>query len=260
MSEQLRIKKINVCEEAPVELILNGRKLVTFMCTPINLNELALGYLYSRGLISKAEEVFSLAACEDMKKVYVITSNKYAEEEYSLSQVLESSCGSGVVFSEKFLKNKKINSPYHISMVKLRELSTTMLKKAVLYKKMGGLHCASLANEKSILFLREDVGRHNAVDKVIGKGLLSEANFQRTVIMTTGRISVDMVLKSISPKIPIIVSRSIPSTLAIEIAEQLGITIVGRIFSNQPIVYTHGHRILDEGIVSLERKQNTICI
>lgn len=260
MAEQLKSKKINICEEAPVELILNGRKLVTFMCTPINLNELALGYLYSRGLIKKAEEVFSLAACEDMKKIYVITSNKYAEEEYSLSQVLESSCGSGVVFSKKFLDQRENDSNYCISIEELKEISTKMLKKAIMYKKMGGLHCACVANSHSILALREDIGRHNAVDKVIGKGLLKGVDFQRSVILTTGRISVDMVLKTVAANIPIIVSRSIPSTLGLEIAQEKGITIIGRIFSNQPIVYTHEHRINDEAFITKERSQKSICI
>lgn len=244
MTAKLFLAKVNICEEAPVDLILNGKKLVTFMCTPENLNELAVGYLYSRGLISNVDDIQILAACDDMRKINVKTANEYKEEEYGLAQVLTSGCGSGTVFTEEFLNAEENNSQYSISIDALKSLSTEMFSRAVLYKKMGGMHCACLADENGVLALREDVGRHNAVDKVIGKGLFLELEFSKTVIMTTGRISSDMILKAVAAGFPIVVSRSIPSSLALEIAGRMGITVVGRIAASQPIIYTHPQRII----------------
>ena len=119
-----------------------------------------------------------------------------------------------------------------------------MFSNAELYKNHGGVHCAALSDNNKILALMEDVGRHNAVDKVIGKGVLQGTVFSDSIIFTTGRISTDMVLKAVNAGIPIVVSRSIPTTMAYEIAEKLGITIVGRILSKQPALYTHEERIL----------------
>ncbi|MBB6214885.1 FdhD protein [Anaerosolibacter carboniphilus] len=244
MSDEQIERKSNICEEAPVDLILNGQKLITFMCTPMNLNELAVGHLYSRRLIRKVEDILTLAACEDMKKIYVMTSNKINEDVYSVASVLTSSCGSGAIFTEKILNDAKNDSIYSIAVEKLKERSIEMLRKAELYKKMGGMHCACLSDGNEITILREDIGRHNAVDKIIGRGLFQGIDFYKTIIFTTGRISLDMVLKAAAAGFPIIVSRSIPSNLALDLAEKLGITIVGRVVSSQPIIYTHSQRVI----------------
>jgi FdhD protein len=234
---------INLCEEAPVELIVNGKKYLTFMCTPSNLNELAAGHLYSSGLIEVVNDIYTLAACDDMRKISIQMAKNIDESGFQLNNVLASSCGSGPQFNERFFQRPKNESSYTISLTKLKELSIEMFSSAELYKKHGGVHCAALSDGNEILALREDVGRHNAVDKVIGKGVFLETDFKNSIIMTTGRISTDMILKAVNAGIPIIASRSIPTTMAYEIAEKLGITIVGRIVSKNPVVYTHEERI-----------------
>ncbi|WP_315118358.1 formate dehydrogenase accessory sulfurtransferase FdhD [uncultured Clostridium sp.] len=244
MTEILKTKKLNVCEESAVDLVLNGKKLVTFMCTPENLNELAMGHLYNRGLVKAIDDVYVLSACDEMREIYVTTSDNYSEDDYSLAGVLASGCGSGSVFKEEFLNREKNSSDLKISLNELKELSIEMFSNATKYKETGGMHCASLVYDDKLLVLREDVGRHNAIDKVIGKGVFLGLNLNNAILMTTGRISSDMILKAIGADIPIVVSRSIPSSLALEIAEKLGITVVGRIVSKEPIVYTHSKRII----------------
>ena len=233
----------NLSEEAPVELIINGEKYLTFMCTPINLNELAAGHLYSSGLIDNVKDINSLAACDDIKKISVNMARTIDEGVFQLNNVLASSCGSGSQYNERFFQRPKNESSYEILLSKLKELAIEMFSNAELYKKHGGIHCAALSDGNKILALREDVGRHNAVDKVIGKGVFLEVDFNNSIIITTGRISTDMILKAVNTGIPIVVSRSIPTTMAYEIAERLGITIVGRIVSKEPVIYTHEKRI-----------------
>ncbi len=87
MSEKITSLNRKVCEEAPVDLIVNGRKMITFMCTPKHLNELALGHLFSRGLINGVDDVMTLAACDDMRKIYVNTANELSNEHYSLGKL-----------------------------------------------------------------------------------------------------------------------------------------------------------------------------
>ncbi|MGM0603905.1 MAG: formate dehydrogenase accessory sulfurtransferase FdhD [Bacillota bacterium] len=246
MSLKEGLSKLNICEEVPVELNVNKKKLLTFMCTPQNLNELAVGYLYNKGLIQGIDDIMALAACEDLKIINIKSSREISEEEYSLNSILATGCGSNSYLKENFYSLEKINSDLVVSLEDLKRLTAEMLKKAVVYKQTGGVHCSAVADQEQLLIIREDVGRHNAVDKVIGRALFEGIELADSMIITTGRISSDMILKAVSSRIPIVVSRSIPSSLAIEIAEEIGITIVGRSISKKPIVYTHGDRIAAE--------------
>lgn len=236
----------NLCEEAPVELIVNGKKYLTFMCTPLNLKELAAGHLYSSGLIKSVNDINTLAACEDLRKISVQIVKDIDDGGLQLNNVLASSCGSGSYYNERLLETPINESSYKVSLSKLKELSIEMFSKAELYKQHGGVHCAVLSDGNKILALFEDVGRHNAVDKVIGKGVFLGVDFKSSIIMTTGRISTDMILKAVNSGTPIVASRSIPTTMAYEIADKLGITIAGRIQSKEPVIYTHAERILNE--------------
>ncbi len=235
-----------VCEEAPVDLIVNGRKVLTFMCTPEDLNYLAVGHLFTRGLITSLDEIKDLGVSEEIRKVIATTRNLLSVERYGLSGVLTSGCGSGTVISDAFLKEKAIETQLKMPIEQLKELTVQMFKGAVKHMETGGHHCAALADQSRILILKEDIGRHNAVDKVIGQGLLEKIDFSQSILITTGRISSDMLLKAVASRIPIVVSRSIPTSLALEIGERLGISIIGRVVSKEPVVYCHQERIISE--------------
>lgn len=244
MSQTLIFQKVNICEEEPVDLMVNGKRIVTFMCTLKNLRELAVGHLYSRGMIKDLKEIYSLSILEDMGKIYGITTNTMDFENFELSTILSSNCGcGGDKFSDKLLKMPKIKSKFKISMERVKELTVEMFSKAEMYKHIGGMHCAAISDGKDILALNEDVGRHNAADKTIGEALLSGVDFSQVMIMTTGRISSDMIIKAANVSCPLIVSRSIPTTLALELANKLGITLIGRAVSSKPIIYIYKERI-----------------
>ncbi len=243
MKETMVLQKVNICEEEPVQLLLNGKDLVTFMCTPNELKELAMGHLLSRGIIKSVKDITSLGACKDMKMIFATSSIEVDFGGIELNTVLSSGCGSGVKFNESIAKLPKIESDFHISIEKVKKIAIEMFSEANMYRKYGGMHCAALSDGREILALSEDVGRHNAVDKVLGKGILKEVNFSSTMLMTTGRISTDMILKAANVACPFVVSRSIPTTSALELANNLGITVIGRINSSNPIVYMYEERI-----------------
>ncbi len=234
---------LKVCEEAPVELIVNKSTLLTFMCTPKNLNELAVGHLFTSGIINKLEDIYTLGACDNVKKIYITLGMDIIESGFQLNTVLASSCGSGAHFTEDFYKKPINNSSFTVSMSNVKELTKEMFSKAELYKSHGGVHCACLPDGNEMLALREDVGRHNAVDKVIGRGVFLGCDFSKSLLISTGRISTDMILKAVNIGIPIIATRSIPTSLALDIAKRFNITIIGRAVSNNPVVYNGFSRV-----------------
>jgi FdhD protein len=243
MKETMVLQKINICEEEPVELLLNGKSLVTFMCTLDELKELAIGHLFSRGILKDTHEITSLGACKDMKMILATTSREVDFKGIELNTVLSSGCGNGVKFNETIVNLTKIDTDFLVSMEEIKLQAVEMFSRAIAYKKYGGMHCAAVSNGKELLALCEDVGRHNAVDKVIGKSLLKNVDFKKSMIITTGRISTDMVLKAANVSCPFIASRSIPTSSALELANNLGITVIGRVVSSNPIVYMYEERI-----------------
>ncbi len=235
-------EKTNICTETPVDLTVNGKDIVTFMCTPQDLKELAAGHLYIKGMINKIEEINYIAACEEMETINVDVKKELSESKYSLKELLASSCGNEID-KEELKSIEEVQSKVKVELSKLRHLASNMFAKTIVYKRTGGVHCAGIANPQELLFLKEDVGRHNAVDKIIGQGVIENVNFSNGLIFTSGRISSDMVLKVAQTGLPVIVSRSIPSDLALKIAEEASITVVGRILRNEPIIYTRPDRI-----------------
>ncbi|MGL5279782.1 MAG: formate dehydrogenase accessory sulfurtransferase FdhD [Cetobacterium sp.] len=237
------LRKSNVCEEAPVELRLNREKLVTFMCSPYDLEDLALGHLYTRGIVKSKNDLESIAACKDARLIATYTLGEVKDDLFTIPKVVLSGCGSGALFDEKIMQKEKIEYPHQISLERIKKVARDMLEGAVMYKNSGGMHCASIGNPNGEVVIREDIGRHNAVDKVIGAALNKEFDLKNSVITTTGRLSLDMVLKAVATKIPVVATISIPSSLAIELAEKLGVCLIGRIGKNDPIIYTFENRI-----------------
>ncbi|MGL4997593.1 MAG: formate dehydrogenase accessory sulfurtransferase FdhD [Cetobacterium sp.] len=235
--------KLKVCEEAPVELRLNREKLVTFMCTPYNLEDLALGHLYTRGLINQKEDLESVAACKDLKLIMVYTDKEVKDDLFTIPKVVLSGCGSGALFDEKVMTKEKIEYKNKISLELIKKTARNMLESAEMYKNTGGMHSASIGTLDGKAVSREDIGRHNAVDKAIGAALNAEFDLKNCIITTTGRLSLDMVLKAVATKIPVIGTISIPSSLAVQLAQKLGVCLIGRVAKNDPIVYTFHERL-----------------
>ena len=208
--------------ESPVELFVNGSWVTTFMCTPLSLEELAAGYLCSTGKISRLGQIEHIAITKDMTSIQI-----------KLSE------------SEIMNHDNPVHGPirWPVSLESLKEKAVEMFSKAELYRKTGGMHCAALWTSADIIITREDVGRHNAVDKVIGRAFLDGIDLSQAVLLTSGRFAADMVMKAKNAKIPLLVTRSIPTSAAYAFAVKAGITLVGRIESGNPIVYSHASRI-----------------
>lgn len=234
----MREEKINICMEAAVELHVNGEKLVTFMCTPFNLEEMAVGYLCSRGIIRGMDEIEKVESVSVFSGIEIKLRKNLDLKKFDSPKMILSGCGTGMGFDLEELKQKRLERENSFEMKKLKEKFIEMLGEAIMYKTMGGMHCAALYNPVTDEFIvREDIGRHNAVDKVIGAGIMQGVELGRSAVIVTGRISSDMVIKAGEAGIPLVVSRSLTSDLALSIAEELGISLIGRANIESPIIY-----------------------
>lgn len=230
-----------VCEELNVTMFINEKKFITFMCTPDNLKELAIGHLFTRNLIEDIDDIDSIRVCNTLKNIYILSEFISIDEDFSLNTVLSSACGSSPIFNLK--NNKILESKTLFNIKKLKDATIKMFELAKKHKETGGMHsCAAYNNKRDIISI-EDVGRHNAVDKIIGVCLSKNYDFENSAIISTGRISTDIILKCIGAKIPVVVTRSIPTTSALELAKQNGITVIGRIMAREPIIYLNEARI-----------------
>lgn len=230
-------KKLNIFTEEAVELYVNGKKMITFMCTPLNLEEMALGYLYSRGLIDNISEFIGAAPCSTKKRVFALVDKKLKDEVYSIRNVVMSGCGSGELPKESNLYKRRVEAEYKIGIGNIKETFVAMLESARLHQTTGGTHSAAIKDSSGKMLVREDIGRHNAVDKVIGAALLEGLKLDRSTVVITGRVSSDMVIKAAGAGIPVVASMRITSNMAIDIANEYKVSLIGRIGSNEPCIY-----------------------
>lgn len=233
--------KVKMIDEALVELYINNEKKVLFMCTPLNIKELSVGHLIARGIIKSVDDIVDIKVIEEKLQVFIEVKN-YNEEKYSVPNIILSGCSSAT-FSDEYYNMDGVKSDYSVNMDEVVELSTRLVEEAEIYKISGGIHGCAIKTKDEAFCLREDIGRHNAVDKAIGMMNMRYNDLSNSIIASTGRISLDMILKALAVNAPIVTSLSVPSNLAVKLAEKFGITIVGRVKSKSPIVYTNKERI-----------------
>lgn len=228
--------------EVPVQLVANGTSVALLMCTPHDLDDLAIGHLVARGMLSDPAGVLSVDVRTELGVMTVAAPGAMQADRFGLGQVMASGHGSGTDRADGLL-TEAMPPGLSVDLAALQAWSKAMFGAAVMFRQTGGMHCAALA-APSYFVVREDVGRHNAIDKVIGRGFVDRVDLASACVLTSGRIATDMILKVIAARIPVIASRSIPTTTAFELARRAGVTMVGRIGDEHPTVYTGPERIL----------------
>ncbi|MGI6037176.1 MAG: formate dehydrogenase accessory sulfurtransferase FdhD [Limnochordia bacterium] len=236
---------MGVPQEIPLTITYNGRQVTQMMCTPVHLKQLVLGWLYSQGLVKSLAELQSIGVCGDLRQATIVATPDRWEEMEGWRQVLTSGCGGGTVLARQLhLGIPVVTAPGKWKLEFLQRQMGTALRRAPLYRETGGLHGAALVGPQGLVAMGEDIGRHNACDKVIGQGILLGIPFREHALLTTGRISSEMVMKAAQAGIPLLCSLSVTTDFAVEIGEKCGVTIVGRLCSRQPRIYSRGERIV----------------
>jgi len=226
-----------VVEEFPLSIFINGRHFVTAMISPQMVREFVIGYLFSEKVIENIKEIESLRIEANIAKVIIDNSLKVLP----VKKLIVSGCGGGSSFLDE-LKLPKISSNLKIDGGDIFAGLKSLLN-SDLHRITGGVHIVGLFHKKAVICISEDLGRHNALDKVIGCGLIKNVDFKTTFVVCTGRISFDMALKCSVASIPIIASRGATTSLAIEIAEKTGLTTIGFARGRRMNIYTNGERI-----------------
>jgi FdhD protein len=226
-----------VVEEIPYALFVNGRHMMTAMMSPNDIEDFVTGLLFTEQVIKRADEIESIKV--DKNRISVITTNLF--KVIGPKKTILSGCGGSASYIDPE-KLPKIHSDFSISTSFIAEMIKTTLT-TELHKVTGGIHVVALVGAHHIITLSEDIGRHNALDRVIGHALRNGIDLSHTFIIVSGRISSEMARKCLIANIPIIVSRGATTTLAIEIAEKNGLTIVGFVRGVKMNIYTHRDRI-----------------
>jgi len=232
--------KTSVCVpgEMALTIYIDSQELVTIMCTPAKLTSLVLGFLYSEGIIKSIKDVSSMRVCEDESLADV----KLSTSDYKLptKRTLTSGCGGGIAFSSQA---QKVVSDLVVMPTEVSSLMKQLQEQSELYRLCGGVHTSALADTKNLLVVAEDIGRHNTLDRIQGECLLRGLTTKDRLLLSTGRLSSEMLLKAAKMETPVVVSRSSPTERAISLARDLGITVVGYARASRLSVYSHPGRI-----------------
>lgn len=229
-----------VATEVKMRISVNGKNILSLYCTPSMIREFAVGVIHNEGLIEGewCPERISIEYGDEIS-VDIPSAGTLSDHE----RVITSGCGGGVSYLRKGPENPLAdNSKFSAGAVK--NIFREFQKKSEAYKLTGGVHSAALTDGEHILAFAEDIGRHNAVDKVIGYFILERMDFTGRIMLASGRLSSEIALKCIRSGIPVLISRSAPTSLAIQLAESAGLTVVGFVRGDRMNVYSGRQRIV----------------
>ncbi|MBA7469354.1 Sulfur carrier protein FdhD [subsurface metagenome] len=234
--------------ESSITIFYNGRKIVTLLCTPVELMELAIGFLFSEGILSHFEEIRWISEDPERGRVMVegCVENRTQEP---VERVITSGCGQGAFLfpSEEQGENEISIRGISLSSYWISQLIREFYKRSQLYLTTGGVHSCALANEGGIIIFREDIGRHNALDKVVGKCVMEGMGTEDSIILTTGRVSAEMVIKARRMNATFLISRGAPTDLSVALSKKAGITLIGFCRGERMNIYSIPERVIFKG-------------
>jgi FdhD protein len=246
-----------VLVESPIDIIVNSEPLVNIICLPKDLRELAIGFLYFIGIINTIDDIREIKIDELDNQIFInlndsIDFNIQDLDINPVSRVIDTTCGISSPWRniiKKTLDNAKISLKSKDNLIIHSDIIFSsikqMQKETPLYKETGGCHGAAIFDlHGKILSVKEDIGRHNAIDKVIGEILSEKLAFNNIFLTTTGRLTGDSVLKAIRAKIPIVASLSAAIESGIRLAFAYGITLIGFVRGARMNIFTHPERII----------------
>ncbi len=242
--------------EEPIEIRVGGQSLIVLMRTPGQDFELAAGLLYTEGIIKSVDDIGTIAYCEDVEQVDLqniinvnLTNGWDAESEDGWQRNFHANASCGLCGKMTIESVRQavppIESQLRINPEIVYTLNNLLRSAQSVFEATGGLHAAGLFTaDGELLIIREDIGRHNAVDKVIGQALLAEMfPLDNHILMVSGRASFEIVQKALFARIPVVVAVSAGSTLAVDLAQESGMALIGFMRGNRMTVYSCPERI-----------------
>ncbi len=229
-----------VIVEMPVTLTVNGHAWLTFMCTPTELDALAVGFLYNEGVIKTSEDIELVDVCPTGENIDVwLKKSVDRPQEWRRT----SGCTGGVTGVRPELLHPELKNGILLTPAQVDKLLKDLNQAQELYLEVGGVHTSILSDGKRTVISAEDIGRHNSLDKIAGRCLLDNIKVERRILVTTGRISSDMIQKAARIGASVVISRTSASSLSVKLADQWGITLIGYARRDQFTIYTHPERV-----------------
>jgi len=246
--ETIDVVNDTVAREFPLTIVLNGKELVSLLCSPWDLDFLGVGFLFSAGMLHSRKEIERIHVDAAKGVVWIETTHKSdVPEGFAFRRLITSGCGKGIAFAKHIDGHlpKKISSNLSVATSEIFMLMREFQSRSETYRTTGGVHSAGLCNKNGIIVFNEDIGRHSAIDKVLGECVLRGISTKNRVLITSGRLSSEIVMKVASGQIPVLVSRSAPTDLGVRIAKNLGMTLVGFVRGYRMNIYSNPSRIKD---------------
>ena len=213
-----------VVREQPLTVYVNGEKFLTLLCSPMMLDALVIGYLWMEKIIAARDEVVALEVSAVDGRADVTLAGPVT---LPTERILTSGCGGGITFRIDHRLFPRLRSSLTVRPAQLASGMKQLFQAAEHYQRSRGIHGAALYDGERVLVVAEDVGRHNAVDKVMGRALLDGIETRDRILLSTGRISSEMLLKAARMGVPVVASRTSPTEMAVALAEQLDVTVCG---------------------------------
>ncbi len=232
--------EIQVIAETQVSLTVNGEVWLSFACTPTDLEALAVGFLFNEGILETMDEVAAVRVCKNKENVDVWLRHPVKKP---ASWQRTSGCSGGLTRADNHARPKTMPACPRLSPQSVLDGMEQMLASQDLYRQARGVHCSALSDGKRIRLQAEDIGRHNTLDKLAGLSLMVKERTDGWMVLTTGRVSSEMLQKSVRMGAALVVSRTSPTSQSVRAAEELGITLVGYARRTQFSIYAHPERL-----------------
>ena len=229
-----------VIQEVVLSVNINGEPLANIACAGIHLEELAAGFLKSEKIIDRKGDIEKIELNKNC--VNVILKNKKYSVKASVKNIASS--GSRGKINIDLLGPLNVPDDFNIKTGVAFKLMDELLNGSIVHNQTGGTHCSALALKNKIIALREDIGRHNTIDMLGGYALLKEINLSKAIILTTGRISSEIVYKVWNMGIPAIISHSAPTANAVELSRKANILLIGYVRKDKMNIYSQERRVI----------------
>mgnify|MGYP001330781996 FL=1 len=237
---------IDVVTEKPLTIYLNSQEIVTTMTLGDMPKELSVGYLLNQNMINRKDTIEAIDYDEDIEVVIVRTKRKTNYEKKLSKKIRTSGCAVGTVYGDmmEIFYDIKLNDETKIKSSWMRKISKNITEVPSLYLKAGAIHGCALCLNDNILAYVEDVGRHNAVDKIAGWMFLNNIEGNDKIFYTTGRLTSEMIIKTVQMEIPILLSRSGFTESGVNLANEANLSLIGRMKGKRFILLSGRHRVI----------------